>query len=272
MPPLTEERRKEFVKIARKYGEECKVTLAAGEKLFYMIEGYGDTSSVQLGVGVPGSGGGYKYNTLAERFFYVEMDFVYIRESKPAKESHVDQAVSSYSTTKHYSYILEADRDAKIIGGEWVGDSRTNHPDFAWWPTSKPLSSQAGGLITYAEVKALNDEAAGPQVVEETITLLNNVSVKKTGTSWDSKYGSVVVEPGYKNIEVTMTGTGDADLYVRIAKNPTVYTFDCKSVTAGTSEERCTAKVPSFNGGTFFVRARSRTPNTTVTVTAKKLK
>jgi len=27
MPPLTEERRKEFVKIARKYGEECKVTI-----------------------------------------------------------------------------------------------------------------------------------------------------------------------------------------------------------------------------------------------------
>ena len=27
LPPLTEERRKEFVKISRKYGEECKVTI-----------------------------------------------------------------------------------------------------------------------------------------------------------------------------------------------------------------------------------------------------
>jgi ribosome recycling factor len=27
LPPLTEERRKEFVKIAKKYGEDCKVTL-----------------------------------------------------------------------------------------------------------------------------------------------------------------------------------------------------------------------------------------------------
>jgi ribosome recycling factor len=27
LPPLTEERRKEFVKVARKYGEECKVTV-----------------------------------------------------------------------------------------------------------------------------------------------------------------------------------------------------------------------------------------------------
>jgi ribosome recycling factor len=30
LPPLTEERRKEFVKIARKYGEECKVTIRKG--------------------------------------------------------------------------------------------------------------------------------------------------------------------------------------------------------------------------------------------------
>ena len=27
LPPLTEERRKEFVKIARKYGEDCKITI-----------------------------------------------------------------------------------------------------------------------------------------------------------------------------------------------------------------------------------------------------
>ncbi|HXX65564.1 MAG TPA: ribosome-recycling factor, partial [Polyangiaceae bacterium] len=27
LPPLTEERRREFVKIARKYGEECKVSI-----------------------------------------------------------------------------------------------------------------------------------------------------------------------------------------------------------------------------------------------------
>lgn len=30
LPPLTEERRKEFVKIAKKYGEECKVSIRKG--------------------------------------------------------------------------------------------------------------------------------------------------------------------------------------------------------------------------------------------------
>lgn len=259
----------------RPYGgnsnEECPIKLAAGEKVFYMVKGYGAESTVTLGAAVPGSGGGYTYNTLAKRFFYVEMDFTYIVESKPAKQSHVDQALSSYATTKHYKYILEADDGGKIIGGEWVGESRTNHPDFAWWPTGKPLSKQAGGLITYEEVKALNDEAAAAPVVEDTVTVLDGVVVKQTGTSWASKYGSVVVEPGYKKLEVTMTGTGAAELYVRVGRNPTVYAYDCKSTTAGTSNQTCTANV-SFNGNTYFVRARSKTPGTTVSVVAKKLK
>lgn len=259
----------------RPYGgnsnEECPVTLAAGEKVFYMVKGYGPESTVALGAAVPGAGGVYTYNTLAKRFFYVEMDFTYIVESKPAKQSHVDQALSSYATTKHYKYILETDEGGKIMGGEWVGESRTNHPDFAWWPTGKPKSAQAGGLITYAEVKALNDEAAGSQPVEEAVTVLDGVVVKQSGTSWDSKYGSVVVEPGYKKLEVSMTGTGAAELYVRVGRNPTVYAYDCKSTTAGTSNQTCTVNV-SFNGNTYFVRARSKTPNTKVTVVAKKLK
>lgn len=260
----------------RPYGgnsnEECKITLAAGEKVFYMVDGYAETSKIQLGIAVPGSGPTeYVYNTQAKRFYYVEMDFTYITESSPAKTSHVEEALTSYATTKHYKYILETDDGGKIMGGEWVGDSRTNHPDFAWWPTGKPNSSQAGGLITYAEVKALNDEAAATAAPEEVVTLLDNVEVVKTGTSWQSKYASVVVEQGYKTLEVNMTGSGDADLYVRVGRNPTVYTYDCKSTNAGTSNESCSVKV-SFSGNTYFVRARSKTPGTKVTVTAKKVK
>ena len=49
IPPLTEERRKEFVKIARKYGEECKVTIrkARHEALDMLgqIETDGDASA-----------------------------------------------------------------------------------------------------------------------------------------------------------------------------------------------------------------------------------
>ena len=49
LPPLTEERRKEFVKIARKYGEECKVTIRKARHeaidMLKTIEDGGDASA-----------------------------------------------------------------------------------------------------------------------------------------------------------------------------------------------------------------------------------
>lgn len=49
LPPLTEERRKEFVKIAKKYGEECKVTIRKGRHeaidMFKEIDDAGDASA-----------------------------------------------------------------------------------------------------------------------------------------------------------------------------------------------------------------------------------
>jgi ribosome recycling factor len=52
LPPLTEERRKEFVKIARKYGEECKVGIRAARhdalKLLGEIEAEGESSADEV--------------------------------------------------------------------------------------------------------------------------------------------------------------------------------------------------------------------------------
>src|SRR5271154_4797902 len=52
LPPLTEERRKEFVKIARKYGEECKVAIRKGRHdaidLLATIEADGGSSADEV--------------------------------------------------------------------------------------------------------------------------------------------------------------------------------------------------------------------------------
>jgi ribosome recycling factor len=49
LPPLTEERRKEFAKIARKYGEECKVSIRKARHealdMFKEIDDSGDASA-----------------------------------------------------------------------------------------------------------------------------------------------------------------------------------------------------------------------------------
>ncbi len=49
LPPLTEERRKEFVKIAKKYGEECKVSVRKARHdaidMLSQLEGEGEASA-----------------------------------------------------------------------------------------------------------------------------------------------------------------------------------------------------------------------------------
>ena len=137
--------------------EECKVTLKAGEKVYWMLECYAEESSVQLGAGRPDENAQYKYNTLAVRFLEVRMDFSFVEESRPAQTNHV---YSDFLTTKTYHYLLEADQDGRILGGEWIGESRKLHPDFAWWPKEGfgPRAETAG--ILFSDIKALNDEAA----------------------------------------------------------------------------------------------------------------
>jgi ribosome recycling factor len=52
LPPLTEERRKEFVKIARKYGEECKVSIRKARHealdMLAQLEADGDSSADEV--------------------------------------------------------------------------------------------------------------------------------------------------------------------------------------------------------------------------------
>jgi hypothetical protein len=129
-----------------------RVTNAVGGKLKQVKK----AEAIKL---VGGTGSSYKWNTKAKKFYYVELELDYITESSPGRESHVGQ-VDNYTRTDHYQYVLETDSKSRIIGGEWVGSSRTSHPDFAWWPTEAPQGEIADGLITYEEVKALNDQAA----------------------------------------------------------------------------------------------------------------
>jgi ribosome recycling factor len=52
LPPLTEERRREFVKIARKYGEECKVAIRKSRHdaldLLGQLEAEGESSADEV--------------------------------------------------------------------------------------------------------------------------------------------------------------------------------------------------------------------------------
>ncbi len=77
----------------------------------------------------------YRFNPEAASLHYLKTELFWIHE--PAQELDGPLDPASYTSTDTYEYILELDGAGRIIGGEWVGSSKRNHPDTLWLPTGK---------------------------------------------------------------------------------------------------------------------------------------
>jgi hypothetical protein len=253
--------------------ELCKVTVKSGDKVKALLLGYADKSEANVRVGVAKVNAEYTFNPTAARFFHVKMDFRYMTEAHTARESRVDQA-DRYTITDKLEYLLEAETNGAIVGGEWIGASLTSHPDFLWWPSGKPTAAVAEGAIAYADLKALNDESAGvtnaggttpapaPQPV--VTTLATNASVPSAGLSY-----TVGAKGGEKlRVELT-TLAGTANLLVRLGSAPTSTVFTCKgtTVTGATNKKACELTAPAA-GGSYYVRVVRRATTTRVGLTS----
>lgn len=193
----------------------------------------------------PGNDAGvvYRFNPNAKRFFDVKMQVKYISESG-ADDGYTAPNINLYTHTDSYEYVLELDAAGKIIGGEWVGASKQAHPDFLWLPTGPGGTSVAGGAIKYAQVRELVFESAG---------LLSDGGQPPPGALQDSTVQATLAQGEWKHfgpfptaaggITVEMTGTGDADLYVRLGGQPTEALYDCRPYSDG-SAESCTLTGP----------------------------
>src|SRR5262249_53551201 len=129
------------------------------------------------------------------------------------------------------------------IGGEWIGQSKTFHPDFAWLPTSVRATSVAGGKIKYADVKLLLDLSIQDPNGGGTGSVKHVVENGTVAKNEMKQYGPYRIAAG-TNFVVNMTGTADADLYVRKGAAPTTATYDCRPYKNG-SAESCTIAGPA---------------------------
>jgi hypothetical protein len=128
------------------------------------------------------------------------------------------------------------DAAGKIIGGEWIGDSKKAHPDFLWLPISVQGSSVAGGKITYVNVKSLLDESVGGATGgggSGTVKTVNE-SGAVARAAW-KQFGPFNLAAG-ATLTAMMTGTGDVDLYVRKSAAPSLTSYDCRPYKSGTAE------------------------------------
>ncbi|GMF28806.1 unnamed protein product [Phytophthora lilii] len=102
----------------------------------------------------------YPFNGAAQRMMYTEMSVSWMVETFEDGGLVALGRAANYENSKTYSYLLELDNDYNILGGEWVGDSRSDHPDFLWFPKARPdLSTVTEVGLSYQNVRTLLDMA-----------------------------------------------------------------------------------------------------------------
>jgi hypothetical protein len=191
--------------------------------------------SEAVAAGLVQGGGDYRFNEQATRFFHVRTEVDYITESPASTRPNADGIMQE--RTDPYAYVLEVDASGQVIGGEWIGTSRTEHPDFLWLPTGayRPLSP----FVALDDVRMLlqkSREGYDPDASKISlsfsmhldaaqVSFLEPFEVKKDGT-----------------LELVMSGRGDMDAYARIGARPVIEgagergTFDLLMYEAGSNQ------------------------------------
>ncbi len=219
--------------------ETCTLTAPAGaSQVFVAVSGYAATSDYALKITAGGSlPTTYVFNANAAKLYKTHMEVDYIAESSASTDGHLGSTINTYTHHDRYDYILEVDANGKIIGGEWLGTSKKQHPDFVWLPIRVGSTSVAGGKVTYANVKMIYDMSMAEPGGGGTTGTVKNVN--ETGTvvksAW-KQYGPYNVAAG-TTLTAVLTGDNDADLYVRKGSAPTASAYDCRPYRDGSSEE-----------------------------------
>ena len=227
--------------------ESCELTVPAGQtQAFVSVAGYAPSSTFQLKITSGGSvPTAYQFNPAAVKFVQVALEVDYIGESSSSTDGNLSANIARYTHTDYYDYILEIDANDKIVGGEWLNDSKKRHPDFLWLPTAVQTTSVAGGKITYAQVKALLDESVGPATPppsgNPTEKVVNDQGAL-TKNQWKA-FGPYNVAAG-ATFKAELDGTGDVDLYVRKSAAATLGNYDCRPYQSG-SKESCSIVGPA---------------------------
>ena len=245
--------------------ETCSVTVKKGDNLGVRIVGYAPKSLVTAYVGLPAAGGPtYTFNPAATRFFHVLADLKYISEIVPGRTNNLASADKVTRTDKLH-YVLEADKNGTILGGEWLGFSRLSHPDFLWYPTQKPVKI-AEGAITYAELKAMNDESAGVALLQKPLTVTETVVKDANLTAAGLRFA--LGADGPQTLAITATAGAKLNMTVSAGTASTIKPLVCNGPTAGTSKS-CTVTAPAL-GASYYVVLTPVSGTTKATLTVQR--
>lgn len=102
----------------------------------------------------------YPFNEEAAKLMYTETTITWMVETLEDGGLVASGRAESYTSSGSYTYLLELDADDNILGGEWVGTSNQEHPDFLWFATGQPdLDTVTEVGLSYKNVRTLLDLA-----------------------------------------------------------------------------------------------------------------
>ena len=188
---------------------------------------------------------------------------------RPSTDGNLGATIDRYTHTDTTTTSSRLDAAGKIIGGEWVGASKRSTP------TSCGCPSGVGATVGRRRQDHLREreDALRPRrcrPARRRRRTGTDKTVNETGTvakgAW-KQYGPFNVAAG-TTLTATMTGDGDADLYVRKGAAPTAERYDCRPYTNGSTEtlldrrpgDRSTSASTATRRRRNYAARRSSTP------------
>jgi hypothetical protein len=194
-----------------------------------------DLAKANTLLNVKNPGTTYKFNDKAVKFVEVFARVDYVTESYPSEEPLVPM-IESYTRSDNYHYLLELDKDGKIIGGEWLqGRAQSDmwgisqQPDFLWYATGPNTSSFSGTnpYVKYEKVKELLEKSRAAEQPDQPVTDANKVNftteagvdipdadangVTSTLTVAETRTATTV----WLNVDITHTYVGDLEIVLK---------------------------------------------------------
>lgn len=240
--------------------ELCELVAPAGTTAAYIaVQGYAASSQYTISTTLSDvAAATYAYNPAAVSLRQIQTELRWIGESASTTDGNLAAVIDQYTQKDVYDYVLELDAAGKIIGGEWIGASRQNHPDFLWLPVLKRQGTVAG-VINYADVRKLFDLANG---VAPAAPLVHDAASLAAG-AW-KHYGPFTADAAGLRAVLTIAA-GDADLYLRSGSKPTTSAWDCRPYEDGVASETCIV-----GAGTWYVAVNGYAATTSFTLDVTK--
>lgn len=209
-----------------------------------------------------------------------------VGESTASNEVSVTTASTGSGTAPASPRSLQATATSRsVISLAWI-DSSTNESGFLiqrksassqpWTTITRTVADLTtyedtgltSGATYFYQVKALSgslestpSNEVGVVLPLNSFTNLGNVqSVSGSVARGESAYYKLYVPPGVSDLSFQTAGTGDVDLFVRVANQPTRAIYNCRSITTS-AVERCVIPTPTSGDWYILIYGFGSTPN-----------